>query len=266
MSCRSVSPMAACACPKTLTSLCCFWRRAVASRRCARCCWTRWNAAGAARLRLATGHRHGSPCALPSNSLCFAEQWQALQAQHDLLRVNTFLTRDPSAPAARINAESLAQLAPDLAERTVLACGPAGFVDLARTLSAGAAAFHAEGFTPPTSPASEHRTVRVELRRQGLRLDLPTDQPLLAALESAGQRPAHGCRQGMPTRHLQHLRMPSHQWSQSRSAARCVGVGTIDFHPPVRACRRRRSCSGPLNDLLAEKSCSQPRADGRLRA
>ena len=130
-------------------------------------------------------------------SLCFAEQWQALQAQHDLLRVNTFLTRDPSAPAARINAESLAQLAPDLAERTVLACGPAGFVDLARTLSAGAAAFHAEGFTPPTSPASEHRTVRVELRRQGLRLDLPTDQPLLAALESAGQRPAHGCRQGI---------------------------------------------------------------------
>jgi len=130
-------------------------------------------------------------------SLCFAGQWQALEAQHAVLRVNTFLTREPNALASRINAESLAKLAPDLAERTVLACGPAGFVDLARTLSTGAATFHAEGFTPPTSPASERRTVSVELRRQGLRLDLPSDLPLLTALESAGQRPVQGCRQGI---------------------------------------------------------------------
>jgi len=132
-----------------------------------------------------------------AQSVCFAEQWAALQAEHPGLRVQTFLTRDPVAPAARINAEALSQFAPNLAECHVLACGPSGFVNLARTLSAQARAFDAEGFTPAISTGDDRRTVRVELRRQGITLDLPTDQPLLAALESAGQRPAHGCRQGI---------------------------------------------------------------------
>jgi ferredoxin-NADP reductase len=132
-----------------------------------------------------------------AQSVCFAEQWAALDAEHPGLRVHTFLTRDPIAPAARINAEALRQLAPDLAERHVLACGPSGFVNLARTLSAQARAFDAEGFTPAITTVDDRRTVRVELHRQGITLDLPTDQPLLAALESVGQRPAHGCRQGI---------------------------------------------------------------------
>jgi len=130
-------------------------------------------------------------------SLCFAEQWAALQAQHSVLCVHTFLTRDPVEPAPRISAEVLTQVAPELAERTVLACGPSGFIDLTRKLSAQARAFHAEGFSPLASTCSDSPTVRVELRRQGVTLDLPTNQPLLAALESQGLQPAHGCRQGI---------------------------------------------------------------------
>jgi ferredoxin len=37
----------------------------------------------------------------------------------------------------------------------------------------------------------------VQLKRSGLAFDLPTDRPLLQALEEAGQTPAFGCRRGI---------------------------------------------------------------------
>ncbi|SDD74441.1 flavin reductase family protein [Aquimonas voraii] len=129
--------------------------------------------------------------------LCFSEELLQLANKHPNLRVAFLLTRDPEAPAARINAAQLQTLAPELAASEVLACGPDGFIARARELCASARDFQAEGFTAAIPIDSDAGAVRVRLKRSGLALDLPTDRPLLQALEEAGQTPAFGCRRGI---------------------------------------------------------------------
>lgn len=129
--------------------------------------------------------------------LCFHEELMQLARRHPNLRVECLLTREPQLPAARINAEQLQALAPDLAASEVLACGPDGFIARARELCAGARGFQAEGFTPAAVVDPGVGSVRVQLQRSGLALELPTDRPLLQALEEAGQTPAFGCRRGI---------------------------------------------------------------------
>lgn len=129
--------------------------------------------------------------------LCFHEELLQLARQHPSLRVECLLTRDPQLPAARINAAQLQALAPELAASEVLACGPDGFIARARELCAGARGFQAEGFTPSVVAGPSAGAVRVQLQRSGLALELPTDRPLLQALEEAGQTPAFGCRRGI---------------------------------------------------------------------
>jgi ferredoxin-NADP reductase len=129
--------------------------------------------------------------------LCFREELLQLARQHPNLRVEFLLTRDPAAPVARICAEQLQALAPELAASEVLACGPDGFIASARELCASARGFQAEGFTAPSAGDAGAGPARVQLKRSGLVLDLPTDRPLLQALEEAGQTPAFGCRRGI---------------------------------------------------------------------
>lgn len=129
--------------------------------------------------------------------LCFHAELQELGRQHTNLRVEYLLTRDPEAPAARIDAGQLQALAPELSTSEVLACGPDGFIARARELCAGARGFQAEGFTPAAVVDPSAGAVRVQLKRSGLAFDLPTDRPLLQALEEAGQTPAFGCRRGI---------------------------------------------------------------------
>jgi ferredoxin-NADP reductase len=131
------------------------------------------------------------------DELCFSDELQQLAQRYPNLRVEFLLTRDPQAPAARINAHQLRALAADLEASDVLACGPDGFIACARELSVTARGFQAEGFTAAAPRAAEAGTVRVQLQRSGLGLDLPTDRPLLQALEEAGQTPVFGCRRGI---------------------------------------------------------------------
>lgn len=129
--------------------------------------------------------------------LCFHAELHELARKHTNLRVECLLTRDPEAPAARIDAGQLQVLAPELSTSEVLACGPDGFIARARELCAGARGFQAEGFTPAAVVDPRAGAVRVQLKRSGLAFDLPTDRPLLQALEEAGQTPAFGCRRGI---------------------------------------------------------------------
>ncbi len=66
--------------------------------------------------------------------------------------------------AGRLSADLLRDLAPELEQQQIYACGPAGFVEQARELIAGRAKrFHAEAFTPPPMIAVEATgSVRVE--------------------------------------------------------------------------------------------------------
>lgn len=137
--------------------------------------------------------------------LCFARELRELAARHPHFSLQIVLTHeaDTLADEARglIDQDQLSALAPDLAERQVFACGPGGFVDTARQLSASVArSFLAEGFTPsaPVAAADQAQTtVRVQLNKSGRALDVASGQSLLVALEQAGMSPASGCRMGI---------------------------------------------------------------------
>lgn len=136
--------------------------------------------------------------------LCFADELRELSSRVPGLRAHFVLTRETQLEAGehagRPSVELLDRLVSDRAERTVSACGPAGFVDSLRTLlESHCAGFQAECFTPPApvTPADVTGTVRVELARSGRTLELTAGSSLLEALEAQGLKPAYGCRMGL---------------------------------------------------------------------
>ncbi|QSR33109.1 stearoyl-CoA 9-desaturase [Nocardioides sp. S5] len=94
-----------------------------------------------------------------------------------------------------LDVDDLAALVPDLAERTTLACGPAGLLD------ALGAHHEAAGLTLTTE---QFRTARVEpgdggtvTFASGTTLDLDGATPILDAAEEAGMLMPSGCRMGI---------------------------------------------------------------------
>ncbi len=134
--------------------------------------------------------------------LCFLRELRALAAREPRFRLQILLTRETELLAderpGRLDAALLAQRVPNLESCQVYACGPAGFVNDARALTASRARrFHAEAFTPPPVRSDVAGTVRIELRASGRTLEVPAGQSLLSALEAQGLTPAHGCRMGI---------------------------------------------------------------------
>ena len=134
--------------------------------------------------------------------LCFVDELNELAARTPRFRVHFILTRDPAlqpgAGSGRIRGELLQALVPDLGERHVSACGPAGFVHAAIDLAGTTArSFQAEAFTAPAFATDATGTVRVHLAASGRTLDVPAGESLLVALEAQGINPAHGCRIGI---------------------------------------------------------------------
>lgn len=132
--------------------------------------------------------------------LCFVEELRALADAHPGLRLHLATTReaDPRFAHGRLDAAAFASLVPAGRAPHVLACGSAGFVDAARARSeADAASFQSEAFSPPLMAPGEDGDANVRLARTGTTLRVPRGLPLLAALEAAGLRPAHGCRMGI---------------------------------------------------------------------
>ena len=136
--------------------------------------------------------------------LCFVAELRALAARQPHFKIHFVLTQEAQRlngeHAERLNAELLAALVPDLAQRRVHACGPAGFVDTARSLSLGhALSFVGEAFTPPATLAVTDAvgTVRINLALSGRMVEVPTGQALLPALEAQGLSLPSGCRMGI---------------------------------------------------------------------
>jgi stearoyl-CoA 9-desaturase NADPH oxidoreductase len=136
--------------------------------------------------------------------VCFARELRELAVRFPRFKLQVVLTHEAQRlmdeEQGLINQEQLARLISDMAERQVYACGPGGFVDTARALTAGAArSFLAEGFTPskPAADASTLTTVRVQLLKSQRSLEVSSGQSLLAALEAQGLNPPSGCRMGI---------------------------------------------------------------------
>lgn len=134
--------------------------------------------------------------------LWFADELRAMVARFPSFRLHLFTTRDADVREdvahGRIAAQVLEQRLGDVSDRRVYACGPAGFVDVARDLLAdSAASFDAEAFSVSETPVADEGEVQVHLTKRGLTLSLPRAATLLSALEAAGLRPASGCRMGI---------------------------------------------------------------------
>ena len=134
--------------------------------------------------------------------LCFAAELRALAATHANFKVHFALTREAGLvegeSSSRMDRALIDSLLDDAGERHVFACGPGGFVDVARSLfSKDAPTFHAEAFTAPPRVAEDGGTVQVTLAASGRSLTLARGQSLLTALEAEGLKPASGCRMGI---------------------------------------------------------------------
>lgn len=135
---------------------------------------------------------------------CFVDELRSLNARFPDFQFRLFLTGEaPEAAheaAGRLHEDSLHALPGNAQGAEVLACGPSGFVARVEALFREAAARIAtETFTPAIlrAPVGPTDTVQLTLARSGRQIAIPTGTPLLAALEAAGMKPEHGCRQGL---------------------------------------------------------------------
>ena len=187
------------------------------------------------------------------NQQAFDAPLQSLRLQHPQLQVHRWLTGEgqsaasaaPEPQGQRLNAALLeATLGPlaSLHAHRVYACGPTGFVAAARSLLAPhVSQFVAEDqvsrLTQLGADMVVAPTVEVTLLKSAKQLALPTDRPLLQALEEAGLKPAFGCRMGVChtcvcTRaqgSTQDLLNGSHDSEPGRGLRLCVSRATSDL-------------------------------------
>jgi ferredoxin-NADP reductase len=141
----------------------------------------------------------------------FGHELASLATRFPWLRVHARRDDDPGA-GGRLDPAGLRALVPDLAEREIFVCGPAGLTEVATRAATDAGAghrLHHESFVAPAlrlprtgdaDPASlpgPAEPVTVALVRSGTQIIASGPGPLLAQLERAGQRPVHGCRIGI---------------------------------------------------------------------
>ncbi len=136
------------------------------------------------------------------DEFCFVEELRALAARHPAFQLRLVLTGEAAADAdeseGRISDALLSGLVDGLGERQVMACGPGGFVEAAQALLANRVqGFQAEAFTLPAAPVVDEGEVALTLSRSGRTLMVSRGQPILAALEAQGIKPASGCRMGL---------------------------------------------------------------------
>ncbi len=136
--------------------------------------------------------------------LCFVENFSKLTAKHSNLHVYYALTQEqpsqetPNFSFERISQQVLETLVPDLNQRVAYACGPAGFVEQARTLTQEQAKdFYGEAFSLPLITNDSTEQVNIHLTKSNRTIRVASGQPLLAALEAQGLKPESGCRMGI---------------------------------------------------------------------
>jgi ferredoxin-NADP reductase len=127
----------------------------------------------------------------------FSAERSALARQMPNLRLVTHVTTE----SGRLDADGIAALVPDSAERHTLLCGPASFMEWvqARWDAEGLAGRLAcERFGGPVSRrGAAAAPVRVRATRSSRSFTTTAERPLLVEAERAGLAPKHGCRIGI---------------------------------------------------------------------
>ena len=136
----------------------------------------------------------------------------AIAVAHDGVRVEWVVDEADSSwrgATGFMSAGQLADLVPDLGEREVFCCGPAGYMGAARgafdALGGEPGRWHEESFAladlpVDEAPAAERASgtaYRIRLQRSGRDLECAPDETVLAAAKAAGVRMPSSCTQGM---------------------------------------------------------------------
>ncbi|CAI0825357.1 NADH oxidoreductase [Serratia entomophila] len=138
----------------------------------------------------------------PADTL-FAGQWHALCAAHPQLRLTLMAEQDlqPGYLGGRINGQVLRQVAPDIAERRVMTCGPAPYMDqverLCLQLGVPAPRFHKERFHTPEAKAEPGEGLTLRAARPLREFRVPVGSTLLAAMEANALPVNAACRAGV---------------------------------------------------------------------
>jgi ferredoxin-NADP reductase len=135
-------------------------------------------------------------CRTPTDAI-FADELRTLAASMRDLRLVTHVT----AERGRLDADGIATLVPDYAERSTWLCGPASFMEMVQ------ARWDAEGLADRLAcerfggPVAHQRAagvpVRVRATRSNHTFTTTGGRPLLVEAEAAGLAPKYGCRIGI---------------------------------------------------------------------
>lgn len=144
-------------------------------------------------------------CAKKRADLCFLPELRQMVARQPGFALHVVLSQEPELidgeMAGRLDGLILNAVIPDLAGYHVFACGPAGFVETARTaVGERARSFEAEAFTPPTLALNADEAVHpvhITLAQSGRTVTVSSQEALLPALEAHGLQIPHGCRMGV---------------------------------------------------------------------
>jgi len=122
----------------------------------------------------------------------FGRELATIASQHPSLR----LIAHRSGADGRLDTALLRRHVPDLTDRAIYVCGPAGLIDLVTEL--GTMVHHERFVAQPVRqprPATTAQPVTIRLRDRSIAIAGAAS--LLVELEQAGERPASGCRMGI---------------------------------------------------------------------
>jgi len=135
-------------------------------------------------------------CRTPGDAL-FAAELSEIAAAMPALRLVTHVT----AERGRLDADGIAALVPDLAERQTFLCGPASFMAMVEARFERDGLAHRLACERFGGPVARRRTagapVQVRATRSQRAFATTGEQPLLFEAERAGLAPKYGCRMGI---------------------------------------------------------------------
>lgn len=134
----------------------------------------------------------------------FQQRFAQLSQQYPNFKFQIFFTQaDPSDQAIassalhqRINASHL-DVVSDIANSSVYACGPSGFVAKAEALFAQSPDLKTEAFSLSPMVNDATGTVSITLSKSQKTVTIPKGQSILEGLEQQNIRPTYGCRMGI---------------------------------------------------------------------